>query len=33
MYDIFATDKLIDLWLTEDIGICDLTVHTMIEPG
>jgi nicotinate-nucleotide pyrophosphorylase (carboxylating) len=33
MYDIFATDKLIDLWLTEDIGICDLTVQTMIEPG
>ncbi len=33
MYDIFSTDKLIDLWLTEDIGICDLTVQTMIEPG
>ena len=33
MYDLFATDKLIDLWLTEDIGICDLTVQTMIEPG
>ncbi|MGO4329923.1 carboxylating nicotinate-nucleotide diphosphorylase [Cupriavidus sp. 2TAF22] len=31
MYDTFATDKLIDLWLTEDIGICDLTVQTMIE--
>jgi nicotinate-nucleotide pyrophosphorylase (carboxylating) len=33
MYDPFATDKLIDLWLTEDIGACDLTVQTMIEPG
>ncbi|MCP3019086.1 carboxylating nicotinate-nucleotide diphosphorylase [Cupriavidus basilensis] len=33
MYDPFATDKLIDLWLTEDIGACDLTVHTMIEKG
>ncbi|MGH6625400.1 MAG: carboxylating nicotinate-nucleotide diphosphorylase [Burkholderiaceae bacterium] len=32
MYDPFATDKLIDLWLTEDIGACDLTVQTMIEP-
>jgi nicotinate-nucleotide pyrophosphorylase (carboxylating) len=25
MYDIFQTDRLIDLWLTEDIGYCDLT--------
>ena len=33
MYDPFATDKLIDLWLTEDIGACDLTVQTMIEPA
>lgn len=32
MYDSFATDRLIDLWLAEDIGACDLTVHTMIEP-
>ena len=33
MYDSFATDRLIDLWLTEDIGACDLTVQVMIEPG
>lgn len=33
MYDPFAVDRLIDLWLTEDIGYCDLTVQTMIEPG
>lgn len=32
MYDSFATDRLIDLWLTEDIGACDLTVQVMIEP-
>lgn len=32
MYDQFATEKLIDLWLTEDIGACDLTAQTMIEP-
>ena len=31
MYDSFATDRLIDLWLTEDIGACDLTVQVMIE--
>ncbi|MEN5082886.1 carboxylating nicotinate-nucleotide diphosphorylase [Bosea sp. TWI1241] len=31
MYDRFATDRLIDLWLTEDIGACDLTVQVMIE--
>lgn len=31
MYDKFATDRLIDLWLIEDIGACDLTVQTMIE--
>ncbi|MEJ2803016.1 carboxylating nicotinate-nucleotide diphosphorylase [Comamonadaceae bacterium PP-2] len=33
MYDRYATEKLIDLWLTEDIGACDLTVQTMIEPS
>lgn len=32
MYDSFAVDRLIDLWLTEDIGYCDLTAQTMIEP-
>jgi nicotinate-nucleotide pyrophosphorylase (carboxylating) len=32
MYDTFAVDRLIDLWLTEDIGYCDLTVQVMIEP-
>lgn len=32
MYDSFVTDRLIDLWLTEDIGACDLTVQVMIEP-
>ncbi|GGF63030.1 nicotinate-nucleotide diphosphorylase (carboxylating) [Azorhizobium oxalatiphilum] len=32
MYDRFAIDRLIDLWLTEDIGYCDLTVQVMIEP-
>ena len=31
MYDTFVVDRLIDLWLTEDIGSCDLTVQTMIE--
>src|ERR1700733_2186133 len=31
MYDQFATDRLIDMWLLEDIGYCDLTVQTMIE--
>jgi nicotinate-nucleotide pyrophosphorylase (carboxylating) len=31
MYDIFQTDRLIDLWLTEDIGYCDLTAQLMIE--
>ena len=31
MYDIFQTDRLIDLWLTEDIGACDLTAQVMIE--
>ena len=33
MYDRFTTMRLIDLWLTEDIGSCDLTVQVMIEPG
>ncbi|MCL4744353.1 MAG: carboxylating nicotinate-nucleotide diphosphorylase [Burkholderiaceae bacterium] len=32
MYDTFTTDRLIDLWLTEDIGACDLTAQVMIEP-
>ncbi|MFD2181806.1 carboxylating nicotinate-nucleotide diphosphorylase [Rhodoplanes azumiensis] len=32
MYDSFAVARLIDLWLTEDIGYCDLTAQTMIEP-
>lgn len=32
MYDAFQTDRLIDLWLTEDIGHCDLTAQAMIEP-
>lgn len=30
MYDSFLTDRLIDQWLAEDIGSCDLTVQTMI---
>jgi nicotinate-nucleotide pyrophosphorylase (carboxylating) len=30
MYDIFQTEKLIDLWLTEDIGHADLTAQLMI---
>lgn len=33
MYDRFAIQRLIDLWLTEDIGSCDLTVQTMIDPS
>lgn len=32
MYDVFQTDKLIDMWLSEDIGYCDLTAQVMIEP-
>lgn len=32
MYDNFMVDRLIDLWLAEDIGACDLTAQTMIEP-
>ncbi len=31
MYDVFQTDRLIDLWLTEDVGYCDLTAQLMIE--
>lgn len=31
MYDAFQTDRLIDLWLAEDIGYCDLTAQVMIE--
>ncbi len=31
MYDIFQVDRLIDLWLTEDIGYCDLTAQLMID--
>jgi nicotinate-nucleotide pyrophosphorylase (carboxylating) len=31
MYDVFQTDRLIDLWLSEDIGYCDLTAQVMIE--
>jgi nicotinate-nucleotide pyrophosphorylase (carboxylating) len=31
MYDRFSVDRLIDLWLTEDIGYCDLTAQTMID--
>lgn len=30
MYDAFQVEKLIDLWLTEDIGYCDLTAQLMI---
>lgn len=33
MYDVFQTDRLIDQWLTEDIGYCDLTAQVMIEEG
>ena len=31
MYDVFQTDRLIDQWLSEDIGYCDLTAQVMIE--
>jgi nicotinate-nucleotide pyrophosphorylase (carboxylating) len=30
MYDVFQTEKLIDLWLSEDIGHADLTAQLMI---
>ena len=32
MYDRFVVQRLVDLWLIEDIGGCDLTVQTMIDP-
>lgn len=32
MYDRFAVQRLVDFWLLEDIGYCDLTVQTMIPP-
>ncbi len=32
MYDKFQTDRLIDSWLAEDVGACDLTAQVMIEP-
>lgn len=31
MYDLFQTDRLIDLWLQEDIGSCDLTAQLMLD--
>jgi nicotinate-nucleotide pyrophosphorylase (carboxylating) len=31
MYDVFQTDRLIDQWLSEDIGYCDLTAQVMID--
>ena len=31
MYDRFAVSRLIDMWLVEDIGYCDLTAQVMIE--
>ena len=31
MYDVFQTDRLIDQWLSEDIGYCDLTAQLMID--
>jgi nicotinate-nucleotide pyrophosphorylase (carboxylating) len=31
MYDVFQADRLIDLWLHEDIGSCDLTAQLMID--
>lgn len=31
MYDRWATERLIDFWLAEDIGSCDLTVQVMID--
>jgi nicotinate-nucleotide pyrophosphorylase (carboxylating) len=33
MYDRFAVQRLIDLWLQEDIGTGDLTVQLMIDPA
>tara|TARA_B110000503_G_C7080719_1_gene385009 strand:- start:270 stop:1100 length:831 start_codon:yes stop_codon:yes gene_type:complete len=31
MYDVFQADRLIDVWLHEDIGSCDLTAQLMID--
>jgi nicotinate-nucleotide pyrophosphorylase (carboxylating) len=31
MYDSFQVDRLIELWLAEDIGSCDLTAQLMID--
>ncbi len=31
MYDTFQIDRLIDLWLQEDIGSCDLTAQLMLD--
>jgi len=31
MYDVFQADRLIELWLHEDIGSCDLTAQLMID--
>jgi nicotinate-nucleotide pyrophosphorylase (carboxylating) len=31
MYDTFQIDRLIELWLAEDIGSCDLTAQLMID--
>jgi nicotinate-nucleotide pyrophosphorylase (carboxylating) len=33
MYDRFATLRLIDQWLAEDVGFFDLTAQLMIDPG
>ncbi|MAU95290.1 MAG: nicotinate-nucleotide diphosphorylase (carboxylating) [Fulvimarina sp.] len=33
MYDRFVARKLIDQWLTEDIGCFDLTAQLMIDPA
>ena len=31
MYDHYQIERLIDLWLIEDIGSCDLTAQLMID--
>lgn len=31
MYDIYQIDRLIDVWLQEDIGSCDLTAQLMLD--
>jgi nicotinate-nucleotide pyrophosphorylase (carboxylating) len=33
MLDHYMAGRLIDLWLAEDIGACDLTCQVMIDPG